>query len=164
MNSVFVRISAPLNSRLYGIAREDIIRVAVKYHPIIGRRPEIGLGKRPTPIEADTVMRTGARQLKTIVHSDRGKSARLDRLGAGVVIHELVYAAIAIGGNTCDQVVDTNLGGSIRLWLNIDNHMALARAGDGQSGRQQGALVGGNAEAHGFIDHLMVVAGSRGSR
>src|SRR6266540_46238 len=82
---------APLNSRLDRIAPQNGVNVAMELLKIIDRREDqIGAGKRPTPIEADAVMRAGARQLKAIIHADRGKSARQDRLGAGVVIHEFV--------------------------------------------------------------------------
>jgi len=109
-------------------------------------------------------MRAGATQDKTIVHTDRVVTARWDRQSAGVVIHELMYAAIAIGGNALDQVVGANLGISICLRVSIDNHMALARAGDGDSCREKGALASGDGEAHGFRDHFMVGSRSRRGR
>jgi len=151
----------PGNSLLQRVARENEIRVAVEYLPIIDRRPEIGLGKRPAPIESDAVVWARAGQDKTIAHADRGKSTRQDRLGAGVVIYEFVFTAIAIGGNALDQVVDANHGGSIRLRASIDNHLALSRAGDGDPGGEQGALVSGDGEAHGFRDYFMVGGWSR---
>ena len=91
-----------LNSLLQRVARKNDVRVAGELLPIIDGWPEIGLGKRPTPIESDAVVRAGAAQDKTIIHADRGKSARQDRLGAGVVVHEFMYAAIAIDGNALD--------------------------------------------------------------
>jgi predicted metallopeptidase len=159
-----------LNSPLQRVACENKVRVvaAELLQHIKGRRPEVGLGKRPAPIESDPVMRAGPPQLKEIAHADRGKSARQDRLGAGVAIHEIMHPAIAIGGSALDHVVDANLDSFTRLFRRMgrrmDRLMALARAGDGQSGRQQGALAGGDGEAHGFNDHLTVVAGTCGSR
>ena len=93
--------------------------------PIIDRWPEIGLGKRPTPIESDAVVRAGACQDKTVIHADCGKSARQDRLGAGVVIHKFVYTTIAIGGIALDQVIDANHHASIRQITGVDNGHAL---------------------------------------
>src|SRR5688500_4486381 len=121
----------PLNSLLQRVARKNVVRVAVDLLPIMDGRPErLGRGIRPAPIDSDAVVRAGAAQDKTIVHADLMEAARQDSLGAGVVIHELMYAAIAVGGNALDQVVDANHGGSIGLRMSIDNHMALARAGD----------------------------------
>ena len=153
----------PLNSLLQRVARENVVRVAVEYLPVVGWWKErLGWGKRPAPIETDAVMRAGAAQDKNIVHTDLMKSACQDCLGAGVVIHEFMYATITVGGNALDQVIDADLGGSIRLRMSIDNHMALTRAGDGDSCREPGALVSGDGEAHGFRDHLMAGGGSRG--
>ena len=126
---MFVRVVL-LNSLLQRVARENEGRVAVELLPIIDRWPEIGLGKRPTPIESDAIVRAWAAQDKTITHADRGKSARQDRLGAGVVIHKFVYTTIAIDGIALDQVVDANHGASIRQRAGVDNGHALARAFD----------------------------------
>jgi len=153
-----------LNSRLQRVARENEIRVAVKLLPIIDGWPEIGLGKRPTPIESDAVVRAGACQDKTVTHADRGKSARQDRLGAGVVIHEFVCITIAIDGIALDQVVDANNGASIRQRACVDNGHALAPAFDRNSGREQGALVSRDGEACGASDHLMVGGWGGGGR
>ena len=114
-----------LNSQLQRVARENEIRVAVKLLPIIDGWPEIGLGKRPTPIERDAVLRARAGQDKTIIHADRGKSTRQDRLGAGVVIDEFVCITIAIDGIALDQVVDANHHASIRQITGVDNSHAL---------------------------------------
>ena len=146
----------PLNALLQRVARENEVRVAVELLPIIDGWPEIGLGKRPTPIESDAVVRAGAGQDKTIIHADRGKSARQDRLGAGVVIHEFVCITIAIDGNALDQVVDANHGASIRQRAGVDNGHALAPAFDPNSGREKGALVSGDEEARGASFHTMV--------
>ena len=149
------------NSSLQGVARQNEVNVAVKIHKIIDRREDqIGAGKRPAPIETDAVMWTGTRQLEDVVHTDRVVAARRDRQRAGVVIHELVYAAIAIGRSALDQVVGANLRSSIRFCLSIDYLMTFACAGDGDSSRQQGALVGRDGERHCFRDHLMI--GGRG--
>jgi hypothetical protein len=97
-----------------------------------------------------------AGQDKTIIHADRGKSARLDCLGAGVVIHEFVYTAIAIDGIAFDQVVDANHHTSIRQRTGVDNSHTLARAFDPNSGREKGTLVSGDEEARVTSYHLMV--------
>ena len=154
----------PLNSLLQRVAEEYVVGVPVDLLPIIDRRPEIGLGKRPAPIETDAIVWARAGQDKTIIHADRGKSARQDSLGAGVVIHELMYAAIAIGGNAVDQVVDAHLGASIRQRVGVDDGHALARAGDGDSGREQVALVSGDDETRGASFHTMVSGWRRRGR
>ena len=154
----------PLNSLLQRVAQEYVIRVAVDLLPIIDRRPEIGLGKRPAPIETDAIVRARATQDKTIVHADRGESARQNSLSAGVVIHEFVCTTIAIDGNALDQVVDANLGASIRQRAGVDNGHALARAGDGDSGRELGALVSGDGEAREASFHSMVGGWGGGGR
>jgi hypothetical protein len=70
-----------------------------------------------------------------------------------------MYAASAIGGNAFGQVVGANLDGSIRLCMSIDNRLPLARAGDGDSGRELGALVSGDEEVRGASNHFMVGGG-----
>jgi len=145
-----------LNSLLKRVAQEYVASGA-DLLPIMGRRKErLGWGKRPAPIETDAVMRAGARQFKAIAHTDRVGAARRDRQSAGVVIHELMYAAIAIGGNAFGQVVGANLSCSIRLCVSIDNRLPLASAGDGDSRGELGALVSGDDEVRRASDHLMV--------
>lgn len=156
---------SPINSRLQRVAPQNGVKVAVELLKIMGRRKErLGRGKRPAPIETDTVVGAGTAQHKYIIHADRVGAARRDRQSAGVVIHELMNAAIAIGGNALDQVVGANLGGSIRLRVSIDDHMSLARAGDGDSSRQLRALVGGDGECHSFSDLLMISSAGRRGR
>ena len=72
---MFVRVVL-LNLLLQRVARENEGRVAAELLPIIDRWPEIGLRKRPTPIEGNAIVWAGAAQDKTIIHADRGKSAR----------------------------------------------------------------------------------------
>lgn len=136
----------------------------MELHPIIGWRPEIGLGKRPAPIERDAIVWARTSQDKTIIHADRGKSARQDRLGAGVVIHEFVSPAVAICGRALDQVVDANHHASIGQRTGVDNTHALARAFDRDSGGEKGTLVSGDGETRRTSEHLMVSGWGRRGR